>query len=395
MAKFQQILFLFINCLFVAKYTSRLGVHPLVFIVIYILLALTVWWLFTKKKDRIISANAKTLYFLTLSFVILGILLLNYTIDPMKLQVDRWSAIHNFIHNLFNGVYPYAAHTHLGGYGSPFPVWQVFHIPFYLLGNVGLGMLFSVVFLSVFLIWLFKDYYIALVAIVLLAISPAFWYEVAVRSDLIYNFIFCFIAVAFIHKKKYSIQNQALGLGLMCGLFLSTRFSIVIPFAIYLLPDFIRSDIKQKLVFGIVTILIFIISFLPFIFWNYNTFLFSEYNPFILQTRQGTLLEVLIIAFLGIYLSTKWKENISNCYSYISITLIVLVSVTFIHRMISDNFNNGLFDSAYDITYFNMALPFIIFSLATNDFFLFLTKLKSVDNKTDNLSKSKDLNENA
>ena len=140
---------------------------------------------------------------------------------------------------------------------------------------------------------------------------------------------------------------------------------------------------------------IFIISFLPFIFWNYNTFLFSEYNPFILQTRQGTLLEVLIIAFLGIYLSTKWKENISNCYSYISITLIVLVSVTFIHRMISDNFNNGLFDSAYDITYFNMALPFIIFSLATNDFFLFLTKLKSVDNKTDNLSKSKDLNENA
>ena len=31
--------------------------------------------------------------------------------------------------------------------------------------------------------------------------------------------------------------------------------------------------------------------------------------------------------------------------------------------MITSNFVNNLFSSAYDITYFNMALPFLIFSI--------------------------------
>jgi hypothetical protein len=299
--------------------------------------------------------------------MLITITILLIKINPYAIHVDRWSAIHNFLHNLFQGLYPYSAKTHLGGYGSPFPIWQAFHIPFYLLGDVGLGMLFSIITLSIFLIWLFDNYLKAFLFNVLLAISPAFWYEVAVRSDLFYNFILCLIAITYIHKKRYSIQQHFLGLGILCGLFLSTRFSIVIPFAIYLFSDFIRSDIKQKFTFGAIIILVFIISFLPFIFWNFNTLFFFEYNPFILQTRQGSLLEVVLISSLGVFLSLKWKANILLCSSYISITLFILVSVTFLHRMISEHFVNGLFSSSYDITYFNMALPFIIFALASKD----------------------------
>lgn len=68
---------------------------------------------------------------------------MQYLIDPYQIQVDRWSAIHNFINYLVHGRYPYMAPTHLGGYGSPFPVWQFLHIPFYYLNNVGLSLLRS------------------------------------------------------------------------------------------------------------------------------------------------------------------------------------------------------------------------------------------------------------
>ena len=361
---FQRLLFLVINSLFVAKYSIRIGLNPFITTLLYCLFSVIILWI-VKKNTKINFKQLKTTYIGSIVFISIGIALLNYFINPLNLQVDRWSAIHNFIQNLFGGIYPYSAHTHLGGYGSPFPIWQVFHIPFYLLGNVGLGMLFSFILLAAFLVWFFEEYYKPLIFMILICISPAFWYEVAVRSDLIYNFMFCLITIGFLFRKKYSIQHQSVWLGVLCGLFLSTRFSIIIPFAIYLFPDFIKAGIKQKIIFSLVAILVFILTFLPLIFWNYNTLFFFKYNPFILQTRQGSMLEVIIIAILGLFLSLKWKENFSYCSSFISITLIILVAATFLHRMISDGFNAGLFDSAYDITYLNMALPFILFSISS------------------------------
>ena len=366
MRKLQRILFLIINSLFVAKYSIRFGYNPFVITCLYCLFAEFTFWALSKKNNLRIK-ETKRAYFSLMILIFVAILLLNNFVDPLKLQVDRWSAIHNFIQNLFKGIYPYSAHTHLGGYASPFPVWQIFHIPFYLLGNVGLGMLFSAILLSVFLVWFFENYHFAFYFIVLIVISPAFWYEVAVRSDLIYNFIFCLMAIAFAHKQKYTIQNQTFRLGILCGLFLSTRISVIIPFAIFLYSDFIRSSFKQKLIFISVSFFVFAISFLPFIIWNFNMLFFSKFNPFLLQTRQGSLIEMILIIGLAIYFSIKWKGNFSLYSAYTSITLVTLVIISFLHRMISDNFVNGLFDSAFDLTYFTMALPFIIFALTNTD----------------------------
>ena len=363
MDKVQRISFLIINSLFIAKYTTRLGYSPLLFIVLYCIFILGVWFLLFKKENHPESPSAKKVYFIILSILVFNILLLHFLINPLNIQVDRWSAIHNFIHNLFNGIYPYSAHTHLGGYGSPFPIWQIFHIPFYLLGNVGLGMLFSVILLSIFLKWFFGNYRQPSLFIVLLLISPAFWYEVAVRSDLIYNFILCFIAISIVFKKKYTIENQSLGLGILCGLFLSTRLSVIIPFAIFLLPSFFKAKFKQQFIFIVSSLCVFIITFIPFIFWDLKTLLFFEYNPFILQTRQGSILEVIILILLVLFLSTHWRTNFKLCASSISITIIIFVAITFLHRMVNESFTNSLFSSSFDITYFSMALPFIIYSL--------------------------------
>ena len=48
---------------------------------------------------------------------------------------------------------------------------------------------------------------------------------------------------------------------------------------------------------------------------------------------------------------------------FTAILLIMLVIVTFAHNMYLNNNWNELFDSAYDITYFNMSLPFIIMAM--------------------------------
>ena len=89
-------------------------------------------------------------------------------------------------------------------------------------------------------------------------------------------------------------------------------------------------------IFAMTIIISFVITFLPFLLWKSNMLLFFEYNPFILQTRQGHLTDLLLMIAIGIY-----------------------VIVTFIHNMyLHDNWNE-LFESAYDITYFGMALPFL------------------------------------
>ena len=362
MNKALQIFFLIINSLFVAKYAIRLGFNPALAIVLYCLIGSVIIFLISTSNPAE-SRKYKAFYFLLSITLICAILFLQSHINPLKLQVDRWSAIHNFIQNLFNGAYPYAARTHLGGYGSPFPVWQLFHIPFYLLGNVGLGMAFSIALLCVFLIWHLDSYQQGLFYLMLLAVSPAFWYEVAVRSDLIYNFILCFISIAIVYKKQFTIQQHTWALGVLCGLFLSTRLSVLIPFSVFLFPDFLKSDLRQKILFVAITIITFLITFLPFLFWDFKALFFFEYSPVLLQTRQGEPLEIIILLALVLFLSMRWKNDFRLYAAYISVIFIVFISITFLHRMINDGFENNLFISYYDITYFNMSLPFILFAI--------------------------------
>lgn len=358
----QFLLFLLINNLFVAKYASRITPYYPILMAIYTSAVILVYIVTVKKNIELKKLPVKTTYITLTLISLIGIFTLLHLINPYSVKVDRWSAIHNFLQNLFSGQYPYAARTHLGGYGSPFPVWQFFHIPFYLLGDVGLAMPFAFALMSIMLVWLFNSYKQALLFLSYLIISPAFWYEAAVRSDLLYNMILCFLSICILYKKNIRIADHYVLIAILCGLFLSTRLPIVIPFSLYLLPDFFKSNIKAKLIFILVAAAIFVISFLPLVFWNSNMLFFFKYNPFILQTRQGSVWETIIVATAGIYLSTKWKD-IKTCFFYTSTTLIVLVVLSIAYRMYKSG-NVDLFSTAYDITYFNMALPFIIFILA-------------------------------
>lgn len=132
------LLYLAINSLFILKYASRISVGMEIVATVIYLAGAPMLFVFLKKRCHP-SKKAITCMTLIVCFLLW---IAQSSINPYKLQVDRWSAIHNFLDYLLHGIYPYAARTHLGGYGSPFPFWQCFHIPFYLLGNVGLSVFF-------------------------------------------------------------------------------------------------------------------------------------------------------------------------------------------------------------------------------------------------------------
>lgn len=357
------LLYLVVNSLFVLKYAARISDYAYLFPLIYTVAILVILYLyfrfFTPSNKRI---NV-LLVILTLAGIG-GISALHVFIDPYSVQVSRWSAIHNFFVNLFNGEFPYNAHTHLGGYGSPFPVWQAFHLPFYLLGNVGYGMSFVFVLLAASLLRFVKERKTVVLYLILLLASPAFWYEAAVISDLFYNFILVFLFILFIRDRKYSISNNWFVLALVCGLFLSTRLSIIIPFFILLFPQFMAANWRTRILFTVTIFVVFITTFLPFLFWDSNTLLFFKYNPFVLQSRQGSFFEFIVIGLLSTFMAMKWQGNFIRFNSYTSYSMLLLVVVTFLHRMIDAGFQDSLFSSSFDITYFNMAMPFLLYSLS-------------------------------
>ena len=298
--------------------------------------------------------------------------ILQLSIDPLSLNVDRWSAIHNFLSGMFCGHYPYGQQTHLGGYGSPFPVWQILHIPFYALGNVGM----SIIIVTILFLWTLNRLYspkVALVAGILLCISPAFWYEIAVRSDLITNTMLSALIAEWLVHKNVKLINNVIGLAILVGLTLSTRLIAVIPLCVLYGYEFLQLSWKKQSLFLLIILGTFTLTMLPFALWQGSTLLFFEYNPFVLQTRQGSFLVLLIFA-CGAIGVTVWMHGRMNYRTIITgLLLTSLVVMSFVEKMWKENLWTELFSPTFDITYLSVALPFYIVYLS-----LSLTKKQSI-----------------
>jgi len=355
------VIYLLINVVFVDKYMIRLTewhyVLDLIYIIAGVILLLGIKWLSQKEYNyRIFLITIGVLYFATM----IGI---QYSIDPMSLQVDRWSAIHNFLYNLFHSIYPYSAQTHLGGYGSPFPVWQIVHIPFYLIGNVGLSF-FAFLAIFLYITARYDSPKIAFMCLLLIALSPAITYEIAVRSDLFTNFLCICTLCQWLRQQSIKLEYNVSLIAIIAGLCASTRLATLIPIGLLYGYSFLHIGIRKQCYFTITFLAIFILTFLPFLLWDFNQLLFFEYNPFILQTRQGSPLILFIFAILAIGLTVIKKDHLQYFYMYAGSLLTILVFITFGGNMITSG-NYNLYSSSYDITYLNMALPFYIYSIAS------------------------------
>lgn len=341
-----------INVCFIVKYGSRVTSYYLLFVFLY---GFGVMLLSFLKME-----SSKKWYVVLLAVIgIIGMFVLQQSIDPMSINVDRWSAIHNFLDKLLQGEYPYAAKTHLDGYGSPFPVWQVFHLPFYFLGNVGLSIIFVFVFFLLS-VWNMNNKACFRV-LVFLFMSPAFWYEVAVRSDILTNFLFCCTIMNLLYLRQITLEKNTYFIAIICGLLLSTRISVAVPLAVMFFKSFCSLPWLKKFGFLLTALLVFALTFVPFLFYEQGEMLFFfQYNPFILQTRQGNLIMFILLIPIGIYFSMNWT-NYVRCMEYSAYMLGLLVLLTYISTFINNK--DWTFQGFYDITYLNMMLPFLVMAL--------------------------------
>lgn len=349
-----------INLLFITKYASRISdVLAIVACLVYSIVAFAA---FAQIERKDIFQNKKGL--LVNSLVAIALLIaLQSSINPYELKIDRWSAIHHFIQSLFQGSYPYGAETHLHGYGSPFPVWQIFHVPFYLLGNVGLS--FSVVTLlfihSAYLQWGSKGGYLSLL---LLIASPAYLYEVVTRSDMMTNFLLVGSVVNYLVYFKITLKFHLIAIAILCGLTASTRLTAILPLFMLYFQEFTQVSWQRKISFLLIVVITFAVTFLPFWIWDANTLLYSDHGPFALQTSQIRDFDLIVFLVISVWLACKWKAKYVKLYAYTAVLLGFMVAYTFIFNMATRGDWLRLFSSTYDITYFNMALVFVIATLS-------------------------------
>lgn len=355
-----------INALFIAKYSSRIPVYYAWSVMAYVVALFAVFefsiYYFPKKSEKFfkVCVSVSVVLFVAAS------LFLSFNVDPYELNVDRWSAVHNFLFNMLNGVFPYSAQTHLGGYGSPFPVWQILHLPFYALGNVGYSSIF-VILLFVLSLCKTRSFLVGFKAILLLCMSPAVWYEIIVRSDFMANFLLCATVINYMHYIKFDAERHIILSALIIGMFLSTRWTASIPFAVYLFPSFYKWKLKKQFSLILLSCLVFVLTFLPFILWDYEKLLFFDYSPFILQTRQGNIWDLLFLIPIGIWTALRYRSNSASYAFQIAFVLFMSVAIAFVHSSLKHGMQYGLFDQFYDICYFNMSLVFVILGLSIKD----------------------------
>ncbi|MEA4982004.1 MAG: hypothetical protein VB066_04730 [Paludibacter sp.] len=356
----QILLYLFVNMLFILKYFPRAGADSQAILAVYVALFLTAVILFNVFSLKISERTFKRAFWITLSIIIILIVVFLIKIDRYSVRVDRWSAVTFFLEGLFKGNYPYGIHTHVSetNFPSPFPVWHFINIPFYLMGDVGIGLIFFLLLTVATVHYFFSSYKKSFIFLFLLIISPAYWWEVAVRSDSLSNAFLIFMFILWWHKSEKTIERNFIFAIITCGLLASTRLSAIIPIAIFFFRPYLKLDWRRKIIFPFGVLMVVALTFSPFILWDTTTWMFFDRNPFMSQTSVGNFWVLSALIILGIVSGLIWK-NI-NQYIFITSTFIFIFILTSQLTLIATRgINDSVFsDSLYDISYFSLLFPY-------------------------------------
>lgn len=361
----QIIIFLIINSLFVLKYSPRYSLNPYLSLVIYFGFVSTVYFTYRKIASFGTEKLFKILYFTLLFLAICAIATSLILIDPYTIRVDRWSALSFFWDSVFSGKYPYGTHTHVSetNFASPFPIWHLINLPFYLLKDVGISIIFFLCLFSFAIYKYFESYRKSLLVIILLLISPAYWWEVLVRSDGLSNALLVMMLILWYSKNNKSLTNNIAISILICGFIAATRFTALLPLALFFFQPYLKLSIKQKIIFPLTAFIIATVAFLPFIFWDTETWVFFSRNPFMSQTGNGDWRILLVMFFVGVFMALKWN-TIEEFFATAAIFISTFILFNQLVRLSKFEEANFFSDAVVDISYFTLAIPYIIIFIA-------------------------------
>lgn len=364
-----------VNIFFIFKYVPRAGVSPILASFAWltaVVLTACAYYFFVRKHLK--NSDCSEKFFRNINIVLLGlvisvIVIALIKIDPLSVRVDRWSATTYFLDALFSGTYPYAVHTHAAecNFPSPLPLWHYINIPFWLLGDVGYQLIFFLLLTTTTIYWFTCSHRVTTIFLLILFLSPAYWWEVAVRSDGLSNMLLVFCTILFIEKKKICFDNNWLWLILICTAIACTRLSAIIPLALYLFPKYIRAGWKKMILFPILILVFCFIVFAPYIFWDTDSWIFFDRNPFMSQTSTGNGVVLCFFVGVGIIMSLMWK-NFADYMLTTGFFMFAFMLVSIICIYITGDL--PFFENPQcDISYLSLSLPFVLYCISGNEFF--------------------------
>ena len=354
------------NLFFVCKYIPRIGINPVLSAVVYSAVFCCLVYVYIRFVKQHLSERFACISSILLTIGLLSIIACCiFLIDPFSIRVDRWSATTFFLDALFEGVYPYGVHTHVSetNFPSPFPIWHYLNIPFWLIGDVGWIQAFFLLAFVVSVYIYFRSWHAVLSVLLLLCISPAYWWELATRSDGLSNALLVCSLILLLERYTINMDKHWWLLALFAGCLASTRLSAIIPVALYLFKPWIDADWKVKTGFIAIAATIVFCAFAPYVFWDTETWIFFQRNPFMSQTAPGNpwLLGIMVLLALGI----AYKKQ--TLYYYMSTTSVFMFAFMFFSQLTGLVLSEAPFsfiDDRCDISYFTLSLPFAILSLS-------------------------------
>lgn len=351
------------NSLFVYKYAPN---NQVVWTVVYFVTIVLGYYFYIgviKSKLEIKRKLSKRFALILAGVILVLILVIKAKLPALNVKVDRWSALFNWSQFLLQGKYPYAAQTHLGQYASPFPVWEILHIPFYLLGDE----IWAHVVMLFVLLWFLSRYektFDNIVVLGCLLFSPCYWWEVVVRSDLMNNLIISLLFVTICEqylKKNKSVNYNVLGL--LTGLLLCTRLFLVFPFGIYFISRMFLWEKKCVLQFILLAAFGFSVPMIPFIVWDREMFLHFSYAPIYLQTQFGNPLICIVGIVFLVLCSFTWKTY-SVYIALVGWVLFAFSGLRLCQEILEDGWSDVVYHDRFDLSYLNPCIPFCILFLS-------------------------------
>lgn len=350
---------------FILKYGSRYTSMTMAAAVssLYFLLFLLYAWLVGSRLKQLSIKKSNIINCCIIALIVAVITAVYTHIDPNTLNIDRWSALTSTIDKLLDGEYPYDAVTHLGNHCSTMPAWMLFHVPFHIIGCVGLSL---IVGLSLYILVIWKRYgSVATTGVLLTLIAcPSFWYEMLTISDLQTNFFMLAAFVCIIKTSNKRTMAFLYAIAVIAGLFLSTRLTVLFPLFFSLMPLWLKAGAREKVLLPAAAIATYLLLLLPFFLWNGDTSHFMESNPYQVQLIQADIFSMVFITSLSLALIVFKRSHV---YASSAITLFSFIFVIFLSQYVGSGFTDNLSSCHYDITYLAQAMPFALLAINTEE----------------------------
>lgn len=354
-------IFLFVNFIFSIKYLSR-ATNYYIIISIFILGFYFCLWKYMSLLNKYFLLLSRINFFILLLFVITSVFIFN-KIDVNSLNVDRWSVITSFWDNFFNGEYVYFAKSNVGNPPGPMPFYFILALPFYLIGEIGYFSLSGIIAFYLLMRKTKTELYIQTNSLLLISGSVFYLWEIVCRSNIFLNgtLVLCTL-VYFLNLKVLNLKNSVIS-GVIIGLVMSTRNVFIIPFIIAFLYSIKTNNvtIKQVALLGLISFSTFLITFMPFVWNNFEEF--KVMNPFIVQSTFLIPFEYTLL-FIGLAFVAGFLCKIaSDVYFYSGLILFLSISIYFAYHIVNFGFAVSFFGSGTDISYFILGIPFTLYYL--------------------------------